>query len=84
MTCERGRLQVAITLAPTMPPTVQFLTVRPAPAQPQRASHLHVLLTGHAQRGAGSPTALFKQDTPAGLFRIRCTVSTMPPSVGSR
>ena len=45
MSCERGRLQVAITLAPTMPPTVQFLTVRPAPAQPQRASHLHVLLT---------------------------------------
>ena len=45
MSCERGRLQVAITLAPTMPPTVQFLAVRPAPAQPQRASHLHVLLT---------------------------------------
>jgi hypothetical protein len=38
MTCERGRLQVAITLAPTMPPAVQFLTVRPAPAQPQRAT----------------------------------------------
>jgi len=38
MSCERGRLEVAITLAPTMPPTVQFLVVRPAPAQPQRAS----------------------------------------------
>jgi CubicO group peptidase (beta-lactamase class C family) len=38
MSCERGRLQVAITLAPTMPPAVQFLSVRPAPAQPQRAS----------------------------------------------
>jgi CubicO group peptidase (beta-lactamase class C family) len=36
MSCERGRLQVAITLAPTMPPTVQFLAVRPAPAEPQR------------------------------------------------
>jgi CubicO group peptidase (beta-lactamase class C family) len=27
MNCERGRLQVAITLAPTMPPKVQFLSV---------------------------------------------------------
>jgi CubicO group peptidase (beta-lactamase class C family) len=34
MSCERGNLQVSITLAPTMPPTVQFMTVRPAPAQP--------------------------------------------------
>lgn len=32
MSCERGRLEVAITLAPTMPPAVQFLSVRPAPA----------------------------------------------------
>jgi CubicO group peptidase (beta-lactamase class C family) len=30
MTCERGALQVSITLAPTMPPRVQFLSVRPA------------------------------------------------------
>jgi CubicO group peptidase (beta-lactamase class C family) len=36
MSCERGKLQVAITLAPTMPPTVQYLSVRPAPAEPQR------------------------------------------------
>jgi CubicO group peptidase (beta-lactamase class C family) len=34
LTCERGSLRVAITLAPTMPPKVQFLTVRPAPDQP--------------------------------------------------
>jgi CubicO group peptidase (beta-lactamase class C family) len=34
MTCERGRLQVAITLAPTLPPTVQYMSVRPAPAEP--------------------------------------------------
>ncbi|MCR4376121.1 MAG: beta-lactamase family protein [Acidobacteria bacterium] len=34
LTCERGSLRVAITLAPTMPPTVQYLTVRPAPATP--------------------------------------------------
>jgi CubicO group peptidase (beta-lactamase class C family) len=36
MTCERGNLQVGITLAPTMPPKVQYLAVRPgtAPAQP--------------------------------------------------
>jgi CubicO group peptidase (beta-lactamase class C family) len=37
MSCERGALQVAITLAPTMPPGVQYLVVRPAPAQPQPA-----------------------------------------------
>jgi CubicO group peptidase (beta-lactamase class C family) len=37
MSCKRGRLQVAITLAPTMPPTVQYLSVRPAPAEPQTA-----------------------------------------------
>jgi CubicO group peptidase (beta-lactamase class C family) len=32
MTCERGKLQVAVTLAPTTPATVQFLAVRAAPA----------------------------------------------------
>jgi hypothetical protein len=37
MTCERGKLQVAITLAPTMPPKVQYLEVRPAPASPTPA-----------------------------------------------
>jgi CubicO group peptidase (beta-lactamase class C family) len=37
MSCERGKLQVAITLAPTMPPGVQFMSVRPAPAQPASA-----------------------------------------------
>jgi CubicO group peptidase (beta-lactamase class C family) len=30
MSCDRGRLRVAITLAPTMPPKVQFLSVRKA------------------------------------------------------
>lgn len=35
MTCERGRLRVAITLAPTTPPTVQFLSVAPAPPSDQ-------------------------------------------------
>ena len=34
MRCERGDLQVGITLAPTMPPKVQFLAVRPASPQP--------------------------------------------------
>ena len=34
MSCERGKVQVSITLAPTMPPKVQFLSVRPVPAQP--------------------------------------------------
>jgi CubicO group peptidase (beta-lactamase class C family) len=32
MECERGRLRVAITLAPTNPPTVQFMSVAPAEA----------------------------------------------------
>jgi hypothetical protein len=35
MTCERGRAQVAITLAPTMPPKVQYWNVStniPSPA----------------------------------------------------
>jgi CubicO group peptidase (beta-lactamase class C family) len=36
MNCERGKLEVSVTLAPTMPPTVQYLLVRPAPATPQR------------------------------------------------
>ena len=36
MSCEKGKLEVAITLAPTMPPTVQMLGVRIAPATPQR------------------------------------------------
>jgi CubicO group peptidase (beta-lactamase class C family) len=36
LNCERGKLQVAITLAPTMPPKVQFLSVRAAPARPPR------------------------------------------------
>ena len=37
MSCERGAVQVAITLAPTVPPGVQYLAIRPAPAQPQAA-----------------------------------------------
>jgi CubicO group peptidase (beta-lactamase class C family) len=37
MSCERGRLEASVTLAPTMPPAVQFLAVRPAPEQPQRS-----------------------------------------------
>jgi CubicO group peptidase (beta-lactamase class C family) len=32
MPCERGRLRVAITLAPTVPPKVQYLSVRRAEA----------------------------------------------------
>jgi CubicO group peptidase (beta-lactamase class C family) len=37
LACERGRLQAAITLAPTVPPKVQYLTVRPAPSEPPAA-----------------------------------------------
>src|SRR5262245_17083531 len=36
MTCQKGTLQVAITLAPTQPPSVQFLSVRQAQATPPR------------------------------------------------
>jgi CubicO group peptidase (beta-lactamase class C family) len=36
MACERGNVKVAITLAPTMPPSVQYLSVRPAPTTPTR------------------------------------------------
>jgi hypothetical protein len=32
--CDRGALRVAITLAPTIPPKVQYLSVTPAPATP--------------------------------------------------
>lgn len=40
MKCERGDLRVSITLAPTIPPRVQHLDVRPAPpaAPPRTAS----------------------------------------------
>jgi CubicO group peptidase (beta-lactamase class C family) len=32
LTCERGNLLVSITLAPTIPPTVQYMEATPAPA----------------------------------------------------
>jgi hypothetical protein len=35
--CERGLARVSVTLAPTLPPTVQYLEVRPEPpAAPRR------------------------------------------------
>jgi len=37
MSCERGALRVAITLAPTMPPRVQFLGVRQIASPGERA-----------------------------------------------
>jgi CubicO group peptidase (beta-lactamase class C family) len=37
MTCERGSVKVAVTLAPTMPPKVQFFSVRPAPPADTRS-----------------------------------------------
>ena len=36
LSCERGKLQVAITLAPTMPASVQLMAVRVAPAEVAR------------------------------------------------
>ena len=44
MSCERGRLQVAITLAPTMPPTVQFLVGASRACAASAREHLHVFL----------------------------------------
>jgi CubicO group peptidase (beta-lactamase class C family) len=38
MNCERGRLRVAITLAPTLPPKVQYLDVSEAVAEPPATS----------------------------------------------
>ena len=38
MRCERGDLRVAITLAPTNPPLVQYLSVTPASAAPRGAA----------------------------------------------
>ena len=39
MTCERGRVRVAITLAPTSPPTVQFMSVNVVSSnEPPRAA----------------------------------------------
>ena len=37
MPCDRGALRVSITLAPTMPPSVQFLEVSRAPSTPAPA-----------------------------------------------
>ena len=38
MSCDRGRVRVAITLAPTMPPKVQFMSVTAAPpSEPPRS-----------------------------------------------
>ncbi len=38
MSCERGALRVSITLAPTIPPRVQFLAVRPVNPSTERRS----------------------------------------------
>jgi len=38
MNCEKGKVEVSITLAPTLPPTVQYLNVRPAPPTPPRTA----------------------------------------------
>ena len=32
LTCDRGQLRASVTLAPTMPPLVQYLEIRPVPA----------------------------------------------------
>jgi len=37
MKCERGNLQIAITLAPTMPPKVQFIRVISGPVDLSRS-----------------------------------------------
>jgi CubicO group peptidase (beta-lactamase class C family) len=42
MSCERGTLTAALTLAPTLPPTVQFISVAPSPAMPPRGDTCQV------------------------------------------
>ena len=42
MKCERGNLGVSITLAPTMPPKVQFLEVRAPGVEPPRTDTCQV------------------------------------------
>jgi hypothetical protein len=37
MKCERGNVQIGITLAPTMPPKVQFIRVMPVSAETRPA-----------------------------------------------
>jgi hypothetical protein len=37
MTCERGKVLMVATLAPTMPPKVQSLRVVPAPTESTRS-----------------------------------------------
>jgi hypothetical protein len=37
MACDRGWLQVSVTLSPTVPPRVQFLDARPLPSLPEVA-----------------------------------------------
>jgi CubicO group peptidase (beta-lactamase class C family) len=41
--CERGKLKVAITLAPTSPPKVQFMSVTQAPVDAPRAGACNLL-----------------------------------------
>ena len=44
VTCERGTLQIAITLAPTMPPKVQQFGVRASPAEVTEAARAAALV----------------------------------------
>jgi hypothetical protein len=39
MACERSTLRVSITLAPTLPPKVQFIGVAPTSGEPSRSDN---------------------------------------------
>ena len=49
MACDRGPLRVAITLAPTNPPKVQFMSIRPAPADIAENGDVPALTVGHCR-----------------------------------
>ena len=46
MRCERGALRVAITLAPTMPPKIQYLNVAPLRPAAAEATAVDVGIKG--------------------------------------
>ena len=55
MPCDRGALRVSITLAPTMPPTVQFFEVSRAPTHAATAAWSFVRRADDARRTRLAP-----------------------------
>ena len=57
MTCDRGSLRVAITLAPTMPPRVQFWEIAPVGQLPPAIAAAVKAITGMIGTPARPPLA---------------------------